>query len=290
MKILFCGATGYGNVGDEAYKLIFQEHLKGHELYFNSPYPDLDMVDMCDFLVVGGGGLIYGHTPEHFKYFQMYMDRAIETGKPYAFISVGCQVLIPYLKMLKKLDDTRIISAEIECWKPYFDRASVITVRAKYGCDAIKRLTNTPVFVYPDLVYLLKPVDYHLTPPIKNLIIIDDTVLENIKEFKEYLNEPRTYVVTFSPENNDTLFKFRGEITPHTNLYDRKNLSPQEALRLVVDSENVITCRYHGLVMANSYDKPVKVVACNLKTYSEVKPQNKLDAIGHINKLKEVLR
>ena len=114
--------------------------------------------------------------------------------------------------------------------------------------------------------------------------------MENIDEFKPYMQkDKKVYVVTFAPENDATLFEFRGLLTPHNNLYDRKNLTSREAMRLIADSKQVVTCRYHGLVMANTLDKEVKVVAHNLKTYSEVKPKSKLDALGHISRLKGAL-
>ena len=65
--------------------------------------------------------------------------------------------------------------------------------------------------------------------------------------------------------------------------------TPEEACRIIIDSEKTITCRYHGLVMANAYNK--EVISCDrrYKSVFEKKPIDKFLAFQHIERLKKLL-
>ncbi|WP_075089868.1 hypothetical protein [Verrucomicrobium spinosum] len=95
MKIAFVGASGYGNVGDDTYPLVFQEQFRGAELlFFNSDLP-AEMPSDLDLVVLGGGGIIYNSATHdespspHFRCMQFYMDHAIASGTPWGFLSCG---------------------------------------------------------------------------------------------------------------------------------------------------------------------------------------------------------
>ncbi len=82
-KLLFCGASGYANLGDDSYKIVLDLYLsEKYDLYFDSPYPDVSLVKDMDAVIIGGGGLIYDNATEHFTYLKMYMEEALRLNKP----------------------------------------------------------------------------------------------------------------------------------------------------------------------------------------------------------------
>jgi hypothetical protein len=64
MKIAFVGASGYGNVGDDTYPLVFAQQLPEHELViYNSDLPTA-LPDDLALLVLGGGGILYNNPKD----------------------------------------------------------------------------------------------------------------------------------------------------------------------------------------------------------------------------------
>ena len=296
-KILIVGASGYGNLGDDGYKYLFDKYLsKEFEVYFNSPYPDLKLVDECDYLVVGGGGLIYSNPKTaHFQYMQLYMDRAIQQGKPFSFISCGVQPT----KVTVKQNHTIMIqeiAKEIAQWKPYIKNADIITVRSLTDKKVILALEpNARVKCAPDLCYLLKPVDYHLTASNSAIFILTKVSKRlNRKLFDMYwttlakkYNDNR-YVVAFARDDEDITAWMSQEINPNGNAGQRINVTPTEAVSILKDAKEVVTARYHGRVFARCAGVPeenIYNIDPRYKSVCDKRPKNLEDAIFNIKLL-----
>lgn len=245
MNILFVGASGYGNLGDDAYKEIFSDNLKDHNVLFDSPYPDLKAVDWCDILVVGGGGLIYNNETAHFEYMKMYMDRAIDQYKKICFISCGVQV---------KTKGNELDTEPLKVWKPYLDYASVITLRSYKDKDLLQQITTTKIEVYPDLCYLIKPVDYHLTLPNSVVLVLTNSVYKEgntSKLLSKYQGE-NLYTVLMSNDDKEVTNIFLNTLLSHDHFINRDNLTPREAARIFADAKVVISSRYHSNVFSRA--------------------------------------
>lgn len=156
MKIAFVGASGYGNVGDDTYPLVFQEQFRGAELLFlNSDLPEQMPTDL-DLLVLGGGGIIYNsatadNAPSaHFRRMQFYMDHAIASGIPWGFLSCGLQF------RAYREDNYR---TDLAPWVPYLQQAHFITVRSPECVLRITEITGRQdgVACFPDAAYLFRP-------------------------------------------------------------------------------------------------------------------------------------
>ena len=285
MKILFVGASGYGNLGDDAYKEIFSNRLKKHKIIFDSPYPDLQLVNWCDVLVVGGGGLIYDNDSAHFEYMQMYMDRAISLNKPICFISCGVQV---------KIQDNNLITEPLSVWKPYLDYAKVISVRSYKDRELLQNITTNKIYVYPDLCYLIKPVKYHLTLPNSVVFVLTKAADKNniISDlYKKYKNN-KIYTVLMSNDDKDITYEFTNSLLVHDHLINRDNLTPREAARIFADAKTVISSRYHSLVFSKAVGcKDIIHIDKRYKSLYETKwTKGELSlAIKHIDLLRRVL-
>jgi polysaccharide pyruvyl transferase WcaK-like protein len=287
MKILFAGSSGYGNMGDDAYKELFSEYLPKHELMFDSPYPDLRTVDWCDALVIGGGGLIYSNGTAHEEYMFSYLDKAIQQNKPIFFISVGVQF---YPQHEKKLTEV------LHNWKKYLDIAKVITVRSPRDKEMIEAITdNKNIFYYPDFCYLIKPVNYHLTLPNAVIFTITGLALKNGSILQEYEKNKDKLIYTVAMSRDDIvntkifLDKFG---LPENHLINRDNLSPRECARIFADADKVISSRYHSIVFSRAVGCK-EIINYDLRHKSQVEPSfdsfKKEDAINHVKELEKWL-
>jgi len=294
-SILFVGASGYGNLGDDGYKTVFNDYLKDEfDLYFNSPYPDLEMVKHCDHLVLGGGGIIYVNKTAHFQYMRMYIDEAIKQGKTYSFISCGVQPT-----QMFKDDLIRTINftvKEIAPWKKYLEGAEVVTIRGSLDKRILKKLAPKANVVHvPDACYLLKPVEYHLTKPNGGVVILTNVSTKfNHTNFSKYNNEfikkygENRYCIAFARTDEVPTEKYVPTITPQGNLGQRVNLTPSEGLRILMDAESVITSRYHGKIFARVAGMPedkIHSIDTRFKSVFDEKPNDIKDAEENINLL-----
>lgn len=187
-RLLFAGASGYSNTGDNAYPIVFEKYLSDDfDLIFDSPYPTLEKVDISDGVVIGGGGAIFDHPGAHFKYMSSYLDRAIEQDKPFFFLSCGVQLVkdnvenAVELNITDKTQKDRIIEIalrQIQRWRPYLERAELITVRSQTDKAIIEALCDSSLNIHycPDAIYLLEPAEYQLIEPNSTVFIITEAI------------------------------------------------------------------------------------------------------------------
>lgn len=286
-RILFAGASGYGNLGDDAYRTLFQSYLgKDHELTFTHPYPDMSLLAYHDYLVIGGGGLIYDNETAHFEYMTSYIESAIAHNVPFAFIACGVQV-----KMRK---DDHEKWKQIAKWRKYLELADVVCVRSRKGKEFIEKVApNANVKYYPDLVYLLKPVKYHLTTPKKVCFVPTPTGIKTAR-FKELWKKYEDFgknrvVLATSASDYDAVMELGQKINDHRGLNEFTMLSPREAMSIMNDCEIVVSCRYHGHVMGHALGKEVVNCDTRFKSTVEEHPKDIMRAFGHIKELRAAL-
>lgn len=293
LKILFAGASGYKNTGDNAYKSILAHFLGDkYEITFTHPFPDRNLVQKADYVVIGGGGLIYDNKTSHFEYMSEYLNIAKASGIPFSFIGCGIQ---PMMKVGDFSGQDRW-HEQIKRWIPYLEDADIVTVRSETDVEIIKKATqNVRVEYYPDLVYLIKPVNYHFFEPSKDYILFIPTVTDGhsskfLAEWKEHEKYgDRRIVMTMAEEEKDYALQLANQINPYRGLNEFLDTTPEEACRIIIDSKKIITCRYHGLVIANAYDKEVITCDRRYKSIVEKMPKDKNLAMMHIKRLEEVI-
>ena len=296
MKIAFVGASGYGNVGDNTYPLIFSRHLSDHEvLIFNSDLPD-EMPADIDLLVLGGGGLLY-NNPEgedasapspHFLKMEYYMKWAVTSGVPFGFASCGFQ--------FRPAHEPRFREA-LKPWVPYFEQANFITLRSRRCVRLMHDLVGRDVAqFYPDAAYLMPGlVDAApswsgggLTIVVAGRVSPSDPLCKRFAEFFDSMQHETVWLSMGARVDDEQLLSFARQRYPGTRVIEAP--TPQEAYLHIAQSKLVITGRYHGMVFARVSGVPFyfpEEVPYKLKV--EDLDADPSGAMGHITVLREAL-
>lgn len=261
MKIAFVGASGYGNVGDDTYPLVFAQQLPEHELvFYNSDLPS-GLPDDIELLVMGGGGILYNNPREgpedaespHFRCMKFYMDAAIERGIPWGISSCGFQ-------FRSKREDAYAIA--LKPWVPYLKQAKFITLRSP-NCVRIARELGSrdDVSFFPDAAYLFRP-DVELIDEARREVTFVPAGLVNPRNelIRHYLRQlassevPITWLGMGAPVDDDRHLADAAELFPRSRII--ASAGPLAAYAQIARSRLIITGRYHGLVFARIHRVP----------------------------------
>ena len=293
MRILFAGAAGYGNVGDDAYVDVFASELGDeHELLFESPAPDPRAMEWAQLVVVGGGGLIYCNDTSHHEYMFEYLDHARERRKPVAFVSCGVQLnLDPDWEAAQAA--VRFGPALLGAWEPYLDYASLVTVRSR-SCEAVVRAVAPRANVHfaPDLAYLMRPPSYASAAPGYLLVVPRDLDPKEVDAFVQpHLADGATgvYFAAFSRNDADVVDALADRYFG-ARATTRQHLSPEGAMALLSGASKVVTWRYHGAVMARAAGvRDIVVPDQRYKSLVEEPPADLGEARRHVELLRELV-
>jgi Polysaccharide pyruvyl transferase len=294
MKIAFVGASGYGNVGDDTYPLVFKQQLTGCELvFYNSDLPP-SLPDDIDMLVIGGGGVLHnvGAEPDnaespHFCCMKFYMDAAIERGIPWGFISCGFQFHVnrdaAYAEALKP-------------WVPYLRRARFITLRSPACVRIAGEISGrSDAVFFPDAAYLYKPEVSSAVEP-RNVVTIIPAGLVNPKNalinhyhrLFDSIHQSVTWMSMGAQVDDGWMLEEAALRFPQAQIIAAPG--PSDAFQQIAASRLVITGRYHGLVFARTLGVPFLTAIDNPhKIRSEDFSADMSSAIGHINTLRRFL-
>jgi len=294
VRILFAGAAGYGNVGDDAYVDVFASELGDeHEVLFESPAPDPRAMEWAQLVVVGGGGLIYCNETSHHEYMFEYLEHARERRKPVAFVSCGVQLqLDPAWNAADAA--MRFGPARLGAWEPHLEYAAFVSVRSP-TCAAVLRAVAPRANVHyaPDLAYLAAAPPYASAAPPYALVVPRAVDAHAIDAFvqQQLEGDGQVYFAAFS--RDDAAFvdslgdRFFGARTT-----TRQHLSPTTAMALLRGASEVLTWRYHGAVLARAAGVPpdkVHLRDTRYKSLVEEPPSDLSAARRHVHLLRELV-
>lgn len=294
-KIAFVGASGYGNVGDDTYPLVFAQELPEHELrFYNSDLP-AGLPEDLDLLVLGGGGILYNNPkdgPEdaespHFRAMKFYMDAAIRRGIPWGISSCGFQF------RSKRENDYGIA---LKPWVPYLRQARFITLRSP-NCARIARELGEreDVEFYPDAAYLYRPA-LEAPPAVPQAVTVvpagfinprNDLMRHYLRQF-DSVSAPLVWLGMGAPVDDGQHLREAAELFPNARII--ANPGPQAAFERIARSRFVITGRYHGLVFARASRVPfITSVHTPYKITQEPLDTDIATAAGHIDVLRRFI-
>jgi len=294
MKIAFVGASGYGNVGDDTYPLVFQQQLPGHELiFYNSDLPP-ELPSDVKLVVLGGGGILYNSRMEretdespHFCCMRFYMDWAIAHGIPFGVLSCGFQFA---------LGQSPSHTVALTPWVPYLKQALFLTLRSPKCARVARDLTGREdCHFFPDAAYLLPPPPIHPPSGRKTLVIVPAGVVNSTDPLISH------FIRLFDPAHYDQVWLNMGALTDvtwhfaearrmHPNARFIENPTPQEAIEWIARATFVISGRYHGLIFARTCGVPYFVPTdAPHKILSEKFNADPATAAGHFAVIREAL-
>ncbi len=258
MKIAIVGASGYGNVGDDAYRELLQHYLTHHECrFFNSDLPARFPADF-DAIIFGGGGLIYcstnPHLVSHFSYMQWYMDEAIRQKIPWGFLSCGIQVA----RLGNGYDWKSLIP-----WKPCLQRADFLTVRSETDAAILGQLTGrNDIRFFPDLCYLAGEAWGRPSANADKYVLLIPTSFHDVRSraVSESIAKAEDagcalVICNFGAERDDlpAIDRCRKAL-PRARVV--LNPTPRDAFHLVCGAKWVVSGRYHGIIFARAAGVP----------------------------------
>lgn len=255
MKIAFVGASGYGNVGDDTYPLVFAQQLPEHELViYNSDLPS-SLPEDLDMIVMGGGGIVYNNPQEgaatmespHFRCMKFYMDVAIQRRIPWGFLSCGFQF---------QINREAEYAAALQPWVCYLKQAHFITFRSPRCMRIAQEISGRDDVVFaPDAAYLYEP---EVETPAESMwsITLVPAGLVNARNTltNHYLRQfaasgmPVTWLGMGAPVDDQRLLAEVAELFPEAQIIAAPG--PKMAFETIARSRFVITGRYHGMIFA----------------------------------------
>ena len=294
MKIAFVGASGYGNVGDDTYPLVFRRQLPGSDLvFFNSDLPASLPEDIA-VLLIGGGGVLHnvGADPEdaespHFRCMKFYMDAAITRGIPWGFASCGFQF---------QVNRDAAYAEALKPWVPYLQQAHFITLRSP-ACVRIAREISgrNDAVCFPDAAYLYRPADGGEVERQNVVTIIPaglvnprNALINHYHRLFDAIRQPVVWLSMGAQVDDGWMLEEAARRFPQAQII--ANPGPLEAFTQISASRLVITGRYHGMVFARTSGVPFLTPIDNPhKIRSEDFSPDMSAAIGHIETLKRFL-
>jgi polysaccharide pyruvyl transferase WcaK-like protein len=295
MKIAFVGASGYGNVGDDTYPLVFAQQLPEHELvFYNSDLP-ASLPNDLGMIVIGGGGVLHnvGAEPEdavspHLRCMKFYMDAAIERGIPWGFLSCGFQF---------QVHRDAAYASSLKPWVPYLQQASFITLRSRECVRIAGEISGRADAVFlPDAAYLYHPA-VEANPQAPGAVTIVPAGLVNPRNvlITHYLRQfaasdvPVTWLSMGAQVDDGWMLEEAAQRFPEAKIIACTN--PETAFRQIAAARFVITGRYHGMVFARTSGVPfITPVDVPYKMRHEDYAAPVAGAVGHLEVLRRFIR
>jgi len=257
-KILIAGATGYGNMGDDAVRNKIVAHLRSHhhvEIKVTRPHPQRELIEWCDKLILGGGGIIYDHPTDqaqqqNFEYYvDNYLAWALAAKKPVCLCSVGIQALK--------------VEANIQRLRGLLAQVGHLSVRQHEDAAILKKhdLYAEPV-VADDLAMALARAPYTFTAPSKRQKVC---VVPQVNYVRKFGIEPILWLVAELKKLNYEVYtaltavedievgqQIAQAIGEHGSVRDFLYLGPRELISLLGEMDVVLSSRFHGLIFAKA--------------------------------------
>jgi hypothetical protein len=259
MKVAFVGASGYGNVGDDTYPILWRRFFPQLEArFYNSDLPDGGLDDDTALVVFAGGGLMWHREGDaHLEYMSYYTTEAQRIGIPFGFISCDFQ-------FRRDPDDLKkfVTDQTIEAWLPQLRLAKFIQLRSRESVDLLANHDVAASYA-PDLAYLLRPIntvksqDLITVIPAAQVRLSNESIVQDIHSAQEqHPDSPLLFLNMGGPVTDAEVQQFGSEFSADIILSDQ--IDPTRALDIIGRSHLVLTGRYHGMVLARNCGTPYR--------------------------------
>lgn len=253
MNILICGATNYGNVGDDCIRDVMVDFISKKFptaiIKCTRPYPQKQLVEWADKVILGGGGILYDKNDTNFDYYvRKYLQWSVELNKPICLCSIGVQALeqeenIELLRSL--LSKVKYISVRQMRDYLFFNEHNLSSNVVL--ADDLGLLTNKGDFTFTaDSEKLKVCIVPHMAWDTKTTFLeeVKKLIFENNKEIDFYLT-------TSAYEDLNVLEELIPLLEEHGSVRDFKYLKPMELVSLLGEMDYVLTSRFHCAIFAH---------------------------------------
>ena len=243
MKILLCGAFGYGNLGDNLIRdeaiRFFNGYFPEIEIYIDRPHPNDELIDYVDLRILGPGGLLYDSNDGHVEYFKKYAK------PPFILLGTGCQ----YIEYIK---EDGIVA---ECFK----NADLIFQRHSRDIGIISqyRPNKENVFIIPDFGYFYntnQKIKLFEKKKDKKLVcgcfnentkhLLTDDIIKNIDIF-----------ISFHKDDDKFIDEISKKVNPNRTTIDYYFDSYEHSYSIIEQCDLLITSRFHAGILAKKNQK-----------------------------------
>lgn len=272
--IVCVGASGYGNVGDDIYPQLWRAYFPDVVWSFvNSDAANKAIPSSADLVLFGGGGLIYNNETAHLEYMTWFIAEAKRLGIPFGFLSADLQVRrVPGEK-------NTFDFASLKPWYKLLKQAAFISVRSRRSQDHLIEHDIVADFV-PDLAYLFRPgvrgCDASVCSYVNSnergkflaisggRVKAENATCDLIVKRWEATGKKDLCVVNMGGKvGDDVTALLHAKLCEMTNtaatLYNSCVMNPLQALSLINNAVEVVTGRYHGLILSRNCNTPVCV-------------------------------
>jgi hypothetical protein len=254
LRILLCGAFGYGNLGDDLVRDAASDVLSQHfgesiELYVDRLHPNRTLIDYVDLRIIGPGGLLYDTVPQHSAYFREYLK------PPYILMGIGMgfnEVTHPYPKC----------EPESFTWEALYN-ADLIMTRHQQDVPVIEKVRGSRdnVYVIPDFGFFYTPrFQLHTQRGDKPFIAICPAGLGPSQKDDFIHSELAAQVdaiIALSDEDRPLVEAVAQANQGVRTTYDYYHDSPEFLAALIGSADLVISGRFYGIILGMRAGVPV---------------------------------
>jgi polysaccharide pyruvyl transferase WcaK-like protein len=253
MNVLICGATAWGNKGDDAIRdnivAVVKEAAPDADVIATRPFVQKGLVEWADKVIIGGGGILYDECQGNFNnYFGVgsYLDHANRLNKPVCICSIG----------VERFDKPQ----NIAFLRQQLKTVHHVSVRHRQNAELFERYElHDNVVCGDDIAFLTPRANCRFT----NRGTPRACLIPNIKFWNWYDKDDikwlvgmmkdegyAMHVATISTEDNGMAREIYGWTGTPWGGGDFLHLNPNELVSLFADMDVVLSGRLHGMILA----------------------------------------
>jgi polysaccharide pyruvyl transferase WcaK-like protein len=261
INILVVSAAGMGNIGDDMILSVicgyFISVFPASTIKLSKEFYQADLVDWCDIIILGGGGIIYDEVFENVSNYMYYLLLASKKGKKIYSLFLGTQGLQTEL-------GKHIYSEALRC-------SEIIVARSEIDGKLLSDLigSSTPIIAAQDPVFIHPPVPIGMKAPHNFDLAISLRGFYDLGKFPalaRYQNEMYSLLQTLSSalsvqlishsnQDDEEFYTRLSSISQITN--KGATWSPDEIISAYASSRTCITSRFHGIILSVLSRTPV---------------------------------
>ncbi len=247
MNVLICGASGLGNLGDDAIRnaiaSTISEHRPETQIISTRPPAQRDLIRWADKVIIGGGGILYDNCQANFdNYFRHFLGAAQQMGKPVCFCCLG----------VESLTHSRNIGYLREAM-----RDIPLSVRHRQNRERLEELgIGDHIRLGDDIAILTRPAPLGQKVRKGTVAIVANTKFDSWYDPRDliwFIDHLRDWgmhpiPVTLSSEDN----RWSAKIGAACNASPLTNQEPDQLAAILGQCDAVFSGRLHGMILGQA--------------------------------------